>query len=345
MMKHIGVYIDIAFCLVFLPLMILMFPVERWWGTYPAFLTSFILWLYATYFAYKYFILPRLFGTSKARIAAGAAIVASLLVTMAFSSYNITSPYYHHLKHCDIGASGFTIWGVRQNQQAVWLHYIIVTIFSMAVGLLAETYKQRIKSKDLEIQRDIAELSLYKAQINPHFMFNTLNTIYGLLLTKSDKTEAALERFINITKYIYSNANAQLVSLADEVDYITQYIDLQRLRLNSCASVVFDCRVTDGSVPVPPVLLMTFVENAFKYGISSNETCFITIKLLQGDDGRSLHFEVTNSDFGRPAKGCNQMGIANCRKRLELLYTGKYSLDINRNKAAGTFEVKLQLNV
>lgn len=345
MMKHIGVYIDIAFCLVFLPLMILMFPVERWWGTYPTFLSSFILWLYVTYFAYKYFILPRLFGSGKARMAAIAAIVASLTVTLAFSSYNITSPYYHHLKHHTFGEAGFPVWGVRQNQQAVWLHYIVVTIFSLAVGLLAETYKQRIKSKDLEIQRDMAELSLYKAQINPHFMFNTLNTIYGLLITKSDKTEAALERFINITKYIYTNANAQLVRLSDEADYISQYIDLQKLRLNSNASISFDCRVTDGDILVPPVLLMTFVENAFKYGTSSVEPCFIAIRLWQSEDCRYIYFEASNTDFHRPAKGSNQMGIANCRKRLELLYAGRYSLHINRNSSAGTFEVKLQLNV
>ena len=89
----------------------------------------------------------------------------------------------------------------------------------------------------MEYERNRAELALYKAQINPHFLFNTLNTLYGLLITQSDKTEVTLERFINLTKYMYNNANREFIPLAEEVDYIGQYIALQKLRLNDLAEM------------------------------------------------------------------------------------------------------------
>lgn len=339
-MKNVSLYIDLAFCLVFLPLMIFIFPVERWWGTYPMFLSSFVGWLYITYFAYKYFVIPRLLQGRKQRIHAIAGIVLSLSVTFLFASYEISSPLYHiHQWQREI--SSYPIWGVRQNQQAVWLHYIVVVIFSFAVGMLTEVYRQRLAREEVEYERNKAELALYKAQINPHFLFNTLNTIYGLLITQSDKTEATFERFINLTKYIYNNANHEFISLAEEVEYIGQYFDLQKLRLNEFADVRFTYEVENDAMPVPPMLLITFVENAFKYGISSNEPCFIHIRLRQQDD--TLRFEVDNSVFKRHSKDSKRMGIENCRRRLSLLYPDRHRLELGHNKEENTFHVCLEL--
>lgn len=191
-MKNVPLYTDLIFCIILLPLMIYAFPVERWWGTYPLFFCSFVGWLYVTYFLYKYFIIPRLFQNGRRRPVALAAIAVSLVVTFLFSSYEISSPLYHaHQQQRELYA--YPIWGVRQNQQAVWLHYIVVVIFCFAVGMLNEAYRQRLAREEVEYERNKAELALYKAQINPHFLFNTLNTLYGLLITHSDKTEATLE--------------------------------------------------------------------------------------------------------------------------------------------------------
>lgn len=201
-MKNVSIYIDLAFCFIFLPLMIFIFPIERWWGTYPVFFISFIGWLYITYFVYKYFVISRLFHGGRQRVGAIAAIAVSLLITFLFSSYEISSPFYHLRQH-QLDAIPFPVWGVRQNQQAVWLHFIVVVIFCFAVGMLTEAYRQRLAREEVEYERNKAELALYKAQINPHFLFNTLNTIYGLLITHSDKTEVTLERFIDLTKYMY----------------------------------------------------------------------------------------------------------------------------------------------
>lgn len=329
---------DMAFCFILLPLVIYAFPVERWWGTYPLFFCSFVGWLYVTYFLYKYFIVPRLFIKGKKRTVAMAAILLSLAVTFLFSAYEITSPLYHiHQEQRQLYP--YPIWGIRQNQQAIWLHYILVVIFCFAVGMLKEVYRQKLARAEMEYERNKAELALYKAQINPHFLFNTLNTLYGLLITQSDKTEITLERFINLTKYMYNNANREFIALAEEVDYIGQYIALQQLRLNELADIRFTHEVEREEMPIPPMMLITFVENAFKYGISSDDPCFIHIQLNQRAE--KLCFEVVNSTFGREAGHSARMGITNCRRRLELLYPEHHRLEIAQEH--GLFRVRLEL--
>lgn len=329
---------DMAFCFILLPLVIYAFPVERWWGTYPLFFCSFVGWLYVTYFLYKYFIVPRLFIKGKKRTMAVVAILLSLAVTFLFSAYEITSPLYHiHQQQRQLYP--YPIWGIRQNQQAIWLHYILVVIFCFAVGLLKEVYRQKLARAEMEYERNKAELALYKAQINPHFLFNTLNTLYGLLITQSDKMEITLERFINLTKYMYNNANREFIALAEEVDYIGQYIALQQLRLNELADIRFTHEVEREEMPIPPMMLITFVENAFKYGISSDDPCFIHIQLNQRAE--KLYFEVVNSTFGREAGHSARMGITNCRRRLELLYPEHHRLEIEQEH--GLFRVRLEL--
>ena len=329
---------DMAFCFILLPLVIYAFPVERWWGTYPLFFCSFVGWLYVTYFLYKYFIVPRLFIKGKKRTMAVVAILLSLAVTYLFSAYEITSPLYHiHQQQRQLYP--YPIWGIRQNQQAIWLHYILVVIFCFAVGMLKEVYRQKLARAEMEYERNKAELALYKAQINPHFLFNTLNTLYGLLITQSDKTEITLERFINLTKYMYNNANREFIALAEEVDYIGQYIALQQLRLNELADIRFTHEVEREEMPIPPMMLITFVENAFKYGISSDDPCFIHIQLNQRAE--KLCFEVVNSTFGREAGHSARMGIQNCRRRLELLYPEHHRLEIAQEH--GLFRVRLEL--
>ena len=329
---------DMAFCFILLPLVIYAFPVERWWGTYPLFFCSFVGWLYVTYFLYKYFIVPRLFIKGKKRTIAVAAILLSLAVTFLFSAYEITSPLYHiHQEQRQLYP--YPIWGIRQNQQAIWLHYILVVIFCFAVDMLKEVYRQKLARAEMEYERNKAELALYKAQINPHFLFNTLNTLYGLLITQSAKTEITLERFINLTKYMYNNANREFIALAEEVDYIGQYIALQQLRLNELADIRFTHEVEREEMPIPPMMLITFVENAFKYGISSDDPCFIHIQLNQRAE--KLCFEVVNSTFGREAGHSARMGITNCRRRLELLYPEHHRLEIEQEH--GLFRVRLEL--
>ena len=142
-MKNATLYIDLAFCLILLPLMIYAFPVERWWSVNWVFFCSFIVWLYTSYFTYRFFIVPNLFKGGRLRLYAIGVLVASVLVTLLISSVHITSPI-HHIRRSFMEQSPYPIWGVRPSQQAVWLYYIIVVMFSFAVGMLSEVYRQRV---------------------------------------------------------------------------------------------------------------------------------------------------------------------------------------------------------
>ena len=141
---------------------------------------------------------------------------------------------------------------------------------------------------------------------------------------------------------MYNNANREFIPLAEEVDYIGQYIALQKLRLNELADVRFTHDVEREEIPIPPMMLITFVENAFKYGISSNDPCFIHIRLSQQTD--KLYFEVMNSTFDREVKSSGRMGIKNCRRRLELLYPDRHRLDIEQGNE-GIFRIRLEIKL
>lgn len=266
-------------------------------------------------------------------------MLLSIVVTYILSMYKISSPLFN--VHQEYRRNHpYPVWGMRLNEQAVWIHYILVVFFCFTVGLLKEMYRQKLARTEVEYQRNKAELSLYKAQINPHFFFNTLNTIYGLLITHSDKTEVTLESFINLTKYLYNNANREYIPLKEEVDYIGQYIALQQLRLNENADVRFTHEVEHADMPIPPMMLITFVENAFKYGVSADEPCFIHIRLTQ--QTKRLVFEVVNSTFSHLEVTSSRTGINNCIRRLELLYPERHRLDIGKSDD-GQFRVLLEI--
>lgn len=230
------------------------------------------------------------------------------------------------------------------NQQAVWFLFMVVSSFSLAVGLLNELFRQSMEKQLIEFEKKKAELALYKAQINPHFLFNTLNTLYGLLLMGSDRTIQAFTDFIGLMKYMYANGVKDKVSLETELEYIRQYIELQKHRLNELTHVSFSCLLSaaDKQLEIAPMLLITFVENAFKHGVSSRSENHIDIRAEV--ENKQLLFQVENllvQKLGnQPRKG---IGLENCRKRLDLLYAGKYQL--TEEKSEHTFKIILQIKL
>lgn len=341
-MNKINVYIDIVFCVILLPLMIIAFPVERWWATAPLYFSLFVAWLYATYFLFRHYVVPTFFRNPRRRSAAIACIVASLAITAAFSMHHITSPYYHlRQQHAANYKVSVPVWGARPNQQAVWLHFIVVVTFSFALSVMNEAFRQRLARERIELERRKAELALYKAQVNPHFLFNTLNTLYGLLITGSDKTTTMLEQFISLTKYTYMNANSDFIAIGEEIKYINQYINLQLLRFGHNVEVEFTHNIANPRLHIPPMLLITFIENAFKYGVSSQEPSTITLRLEQSQNGNLL-FLARNQVMRSQSPQSTGMGIANCIKRLELLYPGRHCLSYGL-RDGNTYEVSLTI--
>lgn len=335
-MKNISVYIDIAFCIIVLPIMMMIFPIERWFHNFQWYVISVGIWLYCLYFLNRSVTVPFLFKGKKYSGVGVVIIVISILITCGLSRVTLYTPKPNiH----DLGIERL-LPSILQYQQAVWSLFMIVEAFSFAVGLLTEANIQRTRRRAVEAERDKAEIELYKAQIKPHFMFNTLNSLYGLFLTKNENALSSLEKFISMMRYIHTTSMCSMVPLADEVDYINQYVGLQKLRLNGETSVALDIDIGDRSLMIPPMLLVTFVENCFKHGVSPVEKSQIKISLHE--HGGRMRFLTSNRIF--PVRRIGEhMGIENCRRRLGMLYPGRHEL--NTLNTGDFFVVELQIDL
>ena len=326
--KNLSRYIDFAFCLILLPAMIMLLPIEKWLVNNSLFVSLLVVWLYIIYAVHRLFTVPLFFQHKKHKFWAFAILFTTIGATYMFTQYQLEHPRFF-----DQIPSSHAInlsKKMQTQQQAVWFLYVLVTTFSIVVGLLTELSRQIIVSQEIEFEKNKAELALYKAQINPHFLFNTLNTLYGLVITKSERAEAAFVQFIHLMKYMYSNGTKDKVALETEVEYIRQYIELQKHRLNEHTKIFFSFQDHNESrhVEIAPMLLITFVENALKYGVSSHKDSNIYIAISVEDN--ELRFTTQNNIISPTSKEKSAgIGISNCRKRLDLIYPKKYTLDIS----------------
>ncbi|MBR5118749.1 MAG: histidine kinase [Muribaculaceae bacterium] len=345
--KKVQLWIDLFFCLVLLPVMIYLLPIERWLENNFLFVCLLVAWLYIVYFVNRVFTIPSLFKNRKRLIWAVLIVIAMIGITYLLSKYKMEFHFQRQPGQPPAGAPQqrtFSPMKFRLHQQAVWFLFVIVMTFSSAIGLLGQLYRLRARRQELEAAKNKAELSLYKAQIDPHFLFNTLNTLYSMVVTQSPKTEDAFIQFIDITRYIYNNANQDSVSIDSEAHYLQQYIDLQRNRLNECTKVNFNYN-NDGKYPgltIAPMLLITFVENALKYGVSTSIDTNIDIDVQVVDGVFTL---TTSNPIRIKPKDDSHVGIGieNSRKRLDLIYGSDYSLDINETE--DQFDLKLTIDL
>ncbi|REA55259.1 hypothetical protein DSL64_28255 [Dyadobacter luteus] len=219
--------------------------------------------------------------------------------------------------------------------------FLIVWAVAMAVKISAQWRLSEQKMIISETEKAKAELSFLKAQINPHFLFNTLNNIYSLAVAKSDHTADGILKLSQLLRYITEEASVDFVPLHHEIRCLENYIDLQRLRLNSKSKVHFEIEGSTENQLIAPLIFINFVENAFKYGISNRYENSIEIKIRA--KGRSIEFSCRNQIFETtPETDREGVGIANTEKRLQLLYPGQHQLDIRNENSF--FEVVLKLN-
>lgn len=313
--SRITLYIDLLFCLVIIPLVIMMLPVDKWIVHNTAFLVTLVVYVYALYFVYRKACLPKLFMQKKFLH------IVLLMLVLAGITELFT---YFPLPESDMADAQRHHARLSIRSQTIWFFFLFVTGFSLAIELTFELFRQIISKQAIAAEKNKAELALYKAQINPHFLFNTLNTLYALVLSGSDKTESAFVKFSNILRYMYTQTESETIPIANEIEYIRQYVELQSLRLNKHTHVELETDTDNSQTPVPPMILITFVENAFKYGTSSETDCTIRIGIHLKDG--TLHFTTENSIMRKREENSPAIGIENCRKRLELLYAGKFRL-------------------
>lgn len=220
---------------------------------------------------------------------------------------------------------------------------IAILGFTFGIGLLAQKYFEVSKQKEaVQKQQIIAELNLLKSQINPHFLFNVLNSIYSLSLKKSDDTPGIVLKLSEIMRYMLYETHQESVPLQKEIQLLQDYLEIERIRIGPEHNIQIHI-ATQISGTIAPALLIPFVENAIKHGTDSMlSDAFIAIDVRV--DNNMLTFSCKNNyKLVNKAERSGGIGLDNVRKRLNLLYPNKHQLLITDEK--GIFEVLLKINL
>jgi two-component system, LytTR family, sensor kinase len=223
---------------------------------------------------------------------------------------------------------------------------LLILFISTSVAAVQQWRQESKARQDLEQQKISSELSFLKAQINPHFFFNTLNNIYSLTMFNVESAREALHTLSRMMRYVLYETESGKVPLCKEIAFVQDYIDLMKLRLTDKIQVTFESPAPLVDVSIAPMLLLPFVENAFKYGISTTEPGRIYIGIRQ--QVKHLEIEVRNTLFAEKRVTLDEssgIGLANTRRRLDLLYPSRYTLTVTERTPDNEFAVHLVLDL
>ena len=226
---------------------------------------------------------------------------------------------------------------------AVYMIVILVsafTILKMNLAIAKQTKLLETKILNTELQFKKQQLDYLKMQIHPHFLFNTLNTLYGFALQKSNQTPGMILKLSNLLDYLLYQTDKPVVLLVDELQHIEDYIALEKMRFNNTLQVNLNVDIANESVTIPPMLLLPFVENSFKHGAIVDGKLKIDIELKAATE--RINFRTKNSKKSvRDAQ--NGIGLDNIKKRLLLLYPNRHDLNIEVESDMFTIELTLNL--
>lgn len=318
-LKHITVWI----IYLFLPIILISRPdstiTEKNQFVFLNYLLSSIYSIIFFYINY-YWAIPKLFYNNKKWIYF---FIMALVIIFCFSVYRILPEFIN--------------FELRRNASLLFVGAFSKLIFIFIVSWVIFLYN---RDKEQAIARKQAEIAYLKAQINPHFLFNVLNSLYALAIKKSDKTSEAISQLSDIMRYNVNESQKSIVPLNKELDYIEDYIDIQKLRLTPKTKVSYHVEGNAENKNIEPLLLITFIENAFKFGVSTEKKSeiVITIKI----DNQHLKLIVLNDKVRSPGI-LEGAGLKNTIKRLDYTYENNYKLDIVDNENYYKIELLIKL--
>lgn len=225
----------------------------------------------------------------------------------------------------------------------IFLGILFSYLISLLLKLLQKWYNEEKYRAELENEKLVTELTLLKEQINPHFLFNSLNNIYSLSISKSDKVTTAILKLSSILRYfLYENVDS-IVYLKDEISVINDYIELQKLRINEKVTLSFNVVGNPEYCKIEPFIIMPLIENTFKFGNDNVNESFIDIAIIIMNN--KLGLKIQNKIVYKPkAKDPNSgIGIKNIKRRLDLLYPGKYKFNIGESEGVFTTHLEIKL--
>ncbi|WP_029276706.1 sensor histidine kinase [Pedobacter borealis] len=195
--------------------------------------------------------------------------------------------------------------------------------------------------RNLESERREMELQFLKSQLNPHFLFNSLNNIYSLAYQKSDKTADAIMKLSEIMRYMIYESNTPTVALSKEVDYLTSYIELQKIRFKDGAYIELTLNGEIDNQKIVPLMLISFVENAFKHGVVTDPAEPVKINIIANQ--KILHFSVVNKKNQQNKDAQGGVGLTNVERRLQLVYPDRYKLNVVNSATHYTCELMIDI--
>jgi two-component system, LytTR family, sensor kinase len=217
----------------------------------------------------------------------------------------------------------------------------LLIVMSAMFWILDDNIKSQKENLILLEEKKTAQLAFLKNQVNPHFIFNTLNNIYSLVSSKSDKALPSIEKLSQLMRYMYKDSDAPQVSLQNEIDYITSFIDLQSIRLSNNKSVQYSFSGNIGQYKIAPLLLIPFIENMFKHGILNQVEKPLQINIDIKND--TLFLSTSNYINTLHKDEASGIGLDNVKKRLALLYPDKHILKIESKENIYTTHLQIKL--
>lgn len=295
-------------------------------------------------------LMPRYFIRRKYKTYFCAFLVLFMVTTVAFSRYS------HWLLDHYPGSDQINFSPVAisiKSEGTSWLSYYIqvmpsvfITFFAFAIGFLMQQYFSEKKQHEIIRKKQMeSELSLLKSQINPHFLFNVLNSIYSLSLKKSDRTPEVVLKLSDILRYMLYETKQEKVALEKELMMIENYITIEKIRVGQHQEITLGITGSSTTALIAPVLLIPFVENAVKHGIDSlSENAFVHISITT--EKGTLQFNCRNNykDKAAKAKPVGGIGLLNVQKRLDLIYPDKHQLEISNENNIFTVSLTIDLN-
>jgi two-component system, LytTR family, sensor kinase len=292
-----------------------------------------------------YVLIPRFLEKNKLAV-----YTACLLATVFITTALVVFVAYYGTAYL----SGLTIhqkWGddfsfFRQYWSTTFPSVVAAVTLGMSIKLTKNWIQAKQRQQALEKEKLETELTFLKNQFNPHFLFNTINSIFFLIHKNPDKASDSLAKFSELLRYQLYECNDRQIPLTSEVAYMENFVGLEKLRQNDNVSVsLLLNQPSPASLGIAPFVLMTFVENAFKH-VSKHTDRDNWIRINLDMNQRELNFCIANSASGEPAAEAvhyRGIGLKNVRRRLDLIYPGQYDLDIQNGP--GSFDVRLRLQL
>ncbi len=263
--------------------------------------------------------------------------LATFLLTLVLMALNTLSAQFKP----DLFSLGFMV------NAGIAITY--TTAVTMSLKLVKQWYENERLAKELEQLNTETELKYLKSQINPHFLFNSLNSVYALSLQKSDHAPELILKLSDILRYILYDGGEKKVSLSQEIKYLKSYLELEKVRHGDRLNLEIDIHGNYDHYEIAPMLLIPFVENSFKHGLGKDkDTGFVNVHLHVEND--QLHFHIVNSkpknghELSKQKGYRGGIGLKNVRKRLNLLYPNKHALELGDIKNEYVVSLQLELD-